>query len=127
MPRRSEAPFSLIGKYLADWHSLDTTQTKLQVLYAKQGRSQQFATQAARDKFLKDEIKSLETFEKTQRKHVEDLRNDVEMAKKQLQDVVQRSEAQEKGEVEKRDNLRRMGEEVVELKKKVDQMQEQRK
>lgn len=97
------------------------------MLYAKQGRSQQFATQAARDKFLKDEIRSLETFEKTQQKRVEDLRNDVEMAKEQLQDVVQRSEAQEKGEVEKRDNLRRMGEEVVDLKKKVDQMQEQRK
>jgi structural maintenance of chromosome 3 (chondroitin sulfate proteoglycan 6) len=106
---------------------LDTTQSKLQVLYAKQGRAQQFSTQAARDKYLNDEIKALKVHEKTQQKRVEDLKKDVEGAKTQLAEVAARSAAHTKSEEERRETVRKMGEEVSELKATVDGMQEQRK
>lgn len=99
----------------------------MQVLYAKQGRSRQFTTQAARDKYLHDEIKSLKGYEKTQQKRVEDLQKDVEGAKTQLEEVLIRSKQQASEDGERRENLRAMGEEVTKLKAEVDAMQEQRK
>lgn len=111
----------------ADASRLDNTQSKLQLLYSKQGRAQQFATQAARDKFLNDEIKSLRSHERSQQKREEDLRQDVDGAKTQLGEVVERSEEQSRTEGEQRDNLRSLGTEVSKLKAAVDGMQEQRK
>jgi structural maintenance of chromosome 3 (chondroitin sulfate proteoglycan 6) len=108
-------------------NSLETTQAKLQILYAKQGRSKQFANQAARDAYLTDEIKSLKAYEKTQQKRVDDLRKDVEGAKTQLAEAMARSEEGRKADDERRDKLRQMGEEVTETRKRIDVMQEQRK
>lgn len=117
----------LCSTFVADRSSLDTTQAKLQVLYDKQGRAQRFTTQAQRDKFLNDDIKSLKAYEKAQSKRVEELRKDLEEAKTQLAEAMQRSEEHERSEEERRDNLRKMSEEVTALKKKVDDMAEQRK
>lgn len=97
------------------------------MLYAKQGRSRQFSTQAARDKYLNDEIKSLKGYEKTQQKRVEDLQKDVEGAKSQLEEVMTRSRQQAREDTDRRENLRSMGEEVTKFKAEVDAMQEQRK
>ncbi|KAK8858571.1 hypothetical protein IAR55_002800 [Kwoniella newhampshirensis] len=107
--------------------ALESTQSKLTVLFAKQGRSQQFANQAARDRYLNDEINALKAYEKDQQKRVDALRKDVESAKNQLAEVVERSEEQSRGENERRENLRRMGEEVTQLRANLDGMQEQRK
>ena len=96
-------------------------------MYAKQGRAQQFTTQAQRDRYLNDDIKSLKAYEKAQQKRVEDLRKEVDGGKQQLADVMARSEDHNRNEEERRENLRKMGEEVSALKKKVDDMQEQRK
>jgi structural maintenance of chromosome 3 (chondroitin sulfate proteoglycan 6) len=97
------------------------------VLYDKQGRVQRFTTQAQRDKWLNDDIKSLNAYEKAQSKRVEDLKKDLEGANKQLAEVMERSDEHVRNEEERRDNLRKMSEEVTELKKRVDDMQEQRK
>ncbi|WWD18464.1 hypothetical protein CI109_102916 [Kwoniella shandongensis] len=107
--------------------ALEATQSKLSVLFAKQGRSQQFNNQAARDRYLNDEIKALKAYEKDQQKRVDALRKDVESAKNQLAEVVERSEEQARGENERRDNLRKMSEEVTQLRANLDDMQEQRK
>lgn len=106
---------------------LDDTTSKLKVLHAKQGRSRQFSTQAARDKFLNDEIKSLKGYEKTQQKLVENLTSDVEGAKIQLEELMATSRQQAKEDAERRENLKNMGEEMAKLKGEVDAMQEQRK
>ena len=97
------------------------------MLYAKQGRSRQFTTQAARDKFLADEIKALTAHEKAQQSRVTDLENDVAGAKDSLQDALSRAEDQRKSDNDRREELRRKGEELAELKSKSDDMQEQRK
>ena len=120
-------PETFLSTLTSPQHRLSTTQSKLNVLYSKQGRSQQFATQAARDRYLNDEIKALRAHEKAQLKRVEGWRNDVEGAKTQLVGVVARSEEHKQNEEERRENLRRMGQEVSELKAAVDGMQEQRK
>ena len=106
---------------------LDTTQSNLQVLYSKQGRAQQFTTQVARDRYLNDEIKSLRGHETTQQKRVQDLGEDVAGAKVQLSEVVDRAEEQSRTEEERRENLRKMGQEISDLKHTVDGQQEQRK
>ena len=130
-PKRRECPFiptkSILSTLTSPQHRLGNTQSKLHVLYSKQGRSQQFATQAARDRYLNDEIKALRAHERAQLKRVEDLRHDVEGAKTQLAGVVARSEEHKQNEGERRENLRRMGQEVSELKAVVDGMQERRK
>lgn len=107
--------------------SLETTQSKLSVLYAKQGRAQQFTTQAARDKYLRDEIASLKAYETTQQKRVNDLTTEVENAKQNLDEVLGKNEEQSQKSEERRDRIRNMSEEVTALKEKADGMQEQRK
>ena len=97
------------------------------MLYAKQGRVQQFTTKAARDKFLNDEIKSLKAYERAQQKRVEDLKKDVEGATAQLEEVVARAGEEAKGEEDRRAGLKKMSEDVSRLKGSLDQMQEQRK
>lgn len=106
---------------------LDETSSKLAVLYAKQGRAQQFTTQAARDKYLNDEIKSLKAYEKSQQKRVDDLSNDLEGAKAQLEEVVARARDQAQTEEDRRESLKNMSEEITQLKKDVDEMHERRK
>ncbi|ODO10119.1 hypothetical protein I350_02347 [Cryptococcus amylolentus CBS 6273] len=107
--------------------TLEPTQSKLSVLYAKQGRAQQFSTQAARDKYLKDEIKSLKAHEKDQSERVDTLGKEVLNGKQHLSEIVSRSEQQAKGEDERREELRKMGEKATKLKGDLDGMQEQRK
>lgn len=108
-------------------YRLDDTTSKLKVLHAKQGRSRQFSTQAARDKFLNDEIKLLKGYEKTQQKLVENLTSDVEGAKTQLEELMASSQRQAREDADRRENLKNMGEEMSKLKGEVDAMQEQRK
>lgn len=76
---------------------------------------------------MTDEIKSLQAYEKSQQKRIEDLSKDVEGATEHLAAVLARSEEQSQQQDEQRNRLKRMGEEVTELKSKIDGMQEQRK
>ncbi|OCF72938.1 chromosome associated protein [Kwoniella mangroviensis CBS 8886] len=107
--------------------TLETTQSKLAVLFAKQGRAQQFNTKAARDRYLQGEIQSLRDYETDQQTRVDSLRTDVENAKDQLTEVMARSRERSRQEDERRDNLRRMAEEVTTLRGNLDGMQERRK
>jgi structural maintenance of chromosome 3 (chondroitin sulfate proteoglycan 6) len=107
--------------------SLDTTSSKLRLLYAKQGRSRQFASQAERDANLGTEIKNLQGYEKQQQKRIANLQQDVEGAKANLAEVAAKSEEQARGEDEQRDVLKQMSEEVSKLKTDQDNMQEKRK
>lgn len=106
---------------------LETTQSKLQVLFAKQGRSRQFASQADRDQFLNKEITSLQAFEKQQQKTIGDLQRDVANAKTSLEETSKRAQDQMQGEEEKREHLKQMSEEAAKLKVDLDGMQEKRK
>lgn len=106
---------------------LDTTQSRLQVLYAKQGRARQFRSQAERDAFLSDEIKSLESFQQQQQKTISERKKEVEGAKAHLEEVSARSEEQQQGEEGQRETLKQMSEEQTKLKIDLDTMKEKRK
>ena len=107
--------------------SLETTQAKLAALYAKQGRAQQFTTQADRDRYLSDEIKALKAYEKTQQKRVDELKKDLNGAKKNMTEVLSRSQAAIQQEDDRRTKFKEMSQEVLDLRTKVDTLQEQRK
>nr|XP_018262378.1 chromosome associated protein [Kwoniella dejecticola CBS 10117]OBR84536.1 chromosome associated protein [Kwoniella dejecticola CBS 10117] len=107
--------------------TLEITQSKLAVLFAKQGRAQQFTTKAARDAYLRGEIKSLKDYERNQQDRIDSLRENVESAKEQLTDAVARSAQRSREEDDRRGNLKRMAQEVSTLKGNLDEMQERRK
>jgi structural maintenance of chromosome 3 (chondroitin sulfate proteoglycan 6) len=106
---------------------LDETQIKLNALYAKQGRSRQFNNQAARDKYLSDEIKALRAFEKSQEKQLQALEKEVENARNQLEEAVARSQEHAQAEEERRASIKKLAEDSARLKKEQDEMQEERK
>ncbi|AFR94978.2 chromosome associated protein [Cryptococcus neoformans C23] len=116
-----------IGEEKAAREALEPTQSKLSVLFAKQGRAQQFATQAARDEYLRDEIKALEEHEKNQGRRVEILQNEVAGAKEQLAQLSAKSEQQAQGENDRRENLKKMNEEIAQLQTNIAGMHEQKK
>lgn len=108
-------------------YRLEPTQSKLSVLFAKQGRAQQFATQAARDEYLRDEIESLQEHEKNQTERVEILQKEVAGAKEQLAELSSKSDQQAQSENDRRENLKEMNEEVAQLQKNIASMHEQKK
>lgn len=97
------------------------------MLYAKQGRARQFRSQAERDAYLSNEIKSLDSFEKQQQKTIADRKKDVEGAKAQLEEVAARSAEQQQDEEGQRETLKKMSEDQTKLKIDLDSMKEKRK
>ncbi|BEJ13833.1 hypothetical protein CspHIS471_0310070 [Cutaneotrichosporon sp. HIS471] len=106
---------------------LDTSQSRLQVLYAKQGRTRQFRSKADRDAYLTNEVRSLESYAKQQQKTIADREKDVQGAKTHLEEVSARSAEQQDGEEGQRETLKRMSEEQAKLKTDLDSMKEKRK
>lgn len=97
------------------------------MLYAKQGRSRQFRSQAERDTYLSNEIKSLQSFEQQQQKTIADRKKDVEGAKNHLDEVTARSSEGQQDEEGQRETLKKMSEEQTKLKIDLDSMKEKRK
>jgi structural maintenance of chromosome 3 (chondroitin sulfate proteoglycan 6) len=106
---------------------LDETQSKLKALYAKQGRAAQFKTQADRDTFLKAEIESLKTFEAQHARQLEDVQRDVDEAEKRAIDAGNHVGELEAADVERRDRLASLAEEIAQVRANVERMQEERK
>lgn len=106
---------------------LEATHSKLQVLFAKQGRARQFASQADRDQYLNKQIQGLQAFEQQQRKTINDLQRDVANARTSLEETAKRAKDQLQGEEERREQLKQMSEEAAKLKVDLDGMQEKRK
>lgn len=67
--------------------SLDEKRGRLDGLYAKQGRSQQFRTKAERDAYLKSEIASLEKYQSLQNGALQQAKGDLKAANDRLQQV----------------------------------------
>ncbi|GAA5892360.1 cohesin subunit SMC3 [Sporobolomyces salmoneus] len=81
--------------------SLETSQTTLNALFAKQGRTSQFSTRAERDEHLTDLIRrNEETLEKRRRRE-QALREEVEMGKKELGQTGERRR-EVRGDMERR-------------------------
>ncbi|KAJ3747632.1 structural maintenance of chromosome protein 3 [Lentinula detonsa] len=78
----------------AEKRKLDETNVQLQALYAKAGRATRFRTKAERDKFLKQEIESMNAHRQTQqqnlqfsRTHIEETRRSISELDQQIVDI----------------------------------------
>jgi structural maintenance of chromosome 3 (chondroitin sulfate proteoglycan 6) len=72
---------------------IDTAQSRLEALYAKQGRSNQFATRDERDAHLQSEIESTVNLEGEQHTRMQELADQVTAAERELQDATTRKDA----------------------------------
>lgn len=107
--------------------TLSKSQTKLDLLYSKQGRTTQFRTQAERDKFLKSEISSLQSLLAQRQQRKQEVAVEIAAEQEKLNSMEERMEEGRK-EIEGRSEiLRRFSAEVEESEGKRNELVERRK
>jgi structural maintenance of chromosome 3 (chondroitin sulfate proteoglycan 6) len=106
---------------------IDNAQSRLEALYAKQGRSNQFATRDERDAHLQSEIESTIILEGEQHTRVQQLADQVTAAERESADATSRKDAvQAELEGNKRQVLEK-SQEKERIKAAVDEQTESRK
>jgi structural maintenance of chromosome 3 (chondroitin sulfate proteoglycan 6) len=106
---------------------LESTQSKLRVLYDKQGRARHFDSKAARDAYLMEEIKSIDANEKEQKTSVTSLDKDVGEAKARLDELTAKSAKEQEDENDSRARLEQMSNDLSTLRTDFDEMTKQKK
>lgn len=106
---------------------MDEAQARLGALYDKQGRISRFSSKAARDNYLKAEIKGLKTAGDSLAESLEAAEAEVATIQERIEDVQRRvvesrDQVQEKGAL-----VTRLGEEIVEKNARKAKLVEQRK
>lgn len=107
--------------------SLEDAQGRLQLLFAKQGRSRQFSSQAERDAFLNKEIKATKTAQTAQHQRAQEIAVQIQTAREDLEDAAERRQKNEEeltklregmsGVAQKQDELKRSMESKIETRK----------
>jgi structural maintenance of chromosome 3 (chondroitin sulfate proteoglycan 6) len=108
-------------------HRIDTAQGRLEALYGKQGRSNQFATQAERDAHLREEIETAQTSLADQQGRVEQIRGEVATAQDDLEDSQSRKTEVEASLEENKQGVLGKSEEKEAIKAQMDEQTERRK
>ena len=93
----------------------------------KQGRLARYSSKAERDKFLKKEISSIETYQETQQRNLEETEAELNSAQEQLAKAETRAEEVEKNIEDRRERMRSMGDEITALKNEQAKLQDQRR
>ncbi|KAG7561878.1 hypothetical protein FFLO_02695 [Filobasidium floriforme] len=106
---------------------IDTAQGRLEALYGKQGRSNQFATQAERDAHLREEIETAQTSLADQQGRVEQIRGEVATAQDDLEDSQSRKTEVEASLEENKQGVLSKSEEKEAIKAQMDEQTERRK
>ncbi|KAG9047985.1 Structural maintenance of chromosomes protein 3 [Tulasnella sp. UAMH 9824] len=106
---------------------LDEAQARLGALSAKQGRVTLYKTKADRDKYLKSEINSLDSYERTQQQTLDDARAELGSAQRRLEELDQKAEEVGQNLEDRRERLRQMGEQAAQTKEEHSKLTEQRK
>ena len=107
--------------------SLETAQTTLNALFAKQGRSSQFSTQEERDEHLEGLIRRNEETLTLRRNREEGLRREGEEARKELEGVGERRRELRKEMERRKEGLGELREEMKGLEEEKNEKSEQRK
>lgn len=102
-------------------------ESRLNTLYAKQGRLTQFRTKAERDAFLRKEITSIQSYRDTLVNDLEGLRDGIQSDKERLLQLQNRSEAVETEMHQRREKIRELVEKLHQLKEEQTAKAEQRK
>ncbi|PVF93473.1 putative SMC3 [Serendipita vermifera] len=108
-------------------HALDQANARLQTLYAKQGRLNQFSTAAERDNYLRSEIKSLKEFQKKQSQALKDIEASSQSTVNQLSQTDARISELQVSLDSRHQQLRELETEISKLKDEKARMTELRK
>lgn len=106
---------------------LDEAQARLGALSAKQGRVTLYKTKADRDKYLKSEINSIDSYERSQQQTLDDARAELGSAQRRLEELDQKAEEVGQNLEDRRERLRQMGEQAAQTKEEHSKLTEQRK
>ncbi|KAG8990253.1 Structural maintenance of chromosomes protein 3 [Tulasnella sp. JGI-2019a] len=106
---------------------LDEAQARLEALGLKQGRVARYTSKAERDKFLKKEIASIESYQTTQRQNSEEIRGELNAAQNRLQEIERKGEEVLQNLDDRRERLRVMGEQLNGLREENSKLVESRK
>jgi structural maintenance of chromosome 3 (chondroitin sulfate proteoglycan 6) len=106
---------------------IDTAQGRLEALYAKQGRSNQFATRDERDAHLRSEIESTETLEHEQHQRVEQMQEQVAAAVRELEDSTSRKQEVQAELDRNKQQVQEKSQEKDAMKVEMDEQTERRK
>lgn len=106
---------------------MEEVRTRLNALFAKQGRVKRFRTKAERDNYLRQEIASLEAFQNTRSGVLESTRKDLASTKASLEGIVQRVNGIQGSLEDGKQRVRTLGEQLAELKDQQSDLSERRK
>ncbi|KAL6310468.1 structural maintenance of chromosome protein 3 [Sparassis latifolia] len=106
---------------------LDEARARLDALYSKRGRLNRFRSKGDRDRFLRGEIASMEEYRNSQAAALDDLRGDLNSARRALQEVEEKLEGGQERVEDGRRRARELGEQVARLKDEHAEHSEKRK
>lgn len=106
---------------------MDEARVRLDALYSKRGRLEKFRTRAERDKYLRAEIASVETYATSQNNALLNARQELEQARTSLQEIEQRAGAAVERAEDGRTRAKELGEQLARLKDEHVELTERRK
>ncbi|KAG8878903.1 Structural maintenance of chromosomes protein 3 [Tulasnella sp. 332] len=106
---------------------LDEVQARLEALGLKQGRVARYTSKAERDKFLKKEIASIESYERSQRLNTDETRAELTGLQNRLQEIERKGEEVIQNLDDRRERLRAIGEQLNGLREENSKLVESRK
>jgi structural maintenance of chromosome 3 (chondroitin sulfate proteoglycan 6) len=106
---------------------LEEKKARVDVLYGKQGRASHFKTKKERDDYLNSEIHNIQSLLQTREENIKSLQRDIEAGKASVDDVVTKTIQGRKTLEEKRGISVKLAQELQDLVRERDALQEQRK
>lgn len=106
---------------------LSESESRLEALYAKQGRLTQFRTKAERDIFLRTEITSIKSYHATLLRDLEEMGDSMNQGRDRLARLDEREQAVNAEMNERKDKMRVLGEDISKWKEEHSEKVERRK
>ncbi|TFY79932.1 hypothetical protein EWM64_g4080, partial [Hericium alpestre] len=107
--------------------ALDQANGRLSALYAKQGRLNRFRTRAERDKFLQQEITSIQSHQRSQTTALDATRRELETARRSLTEVATRLDGVQDRAEDGRNKVKELSEQLAKLSDERARLVERRK
>ena len=106
---------------------LGETRTKLDALFSKRGRLDRFRSRADRDRYLREEITSLEAYRGSQSAALQSAQSELENVRALLVETDEKIEGAEERSEGVRTRIRELGEQIAKLKDELGEKTERRK
>ncbi|KAG0704773.1 RecF/RecN/SMC [Suillus ampliporus] len=114
-------------KESAEKRKMEEARTQLNALFAKQGRVNRFRTTAERDAYLKQEIASMEAYQRTRTAALDSTRKDVAQTTQNVAEMERRVDNIQGSLEDGRTRVKNIGEQLAALKEQQNELTERRK